>query len=115
MYKSKVESLLKLQLSSCFEEKIYHKIYDSIKWMDYYEQYKEIGGFLPELEQLGTQRHLYLPYLITYLENRCAMVFFILANKDIVECPYGGFISVTISEGYASNLLAPQARLPLVI
>lgn len=56
------------------------------------------------LKQLGKQRHLYLPYFIYYLRNRCATVFYILCGDHIDQSPYGGFISVTISEGFKYNL-----------
>jgi len=71
MYKSKVEDIIKLKLNCCLDDNIFQEIHNNLIYMDYYKHYEKKGGFLKELEQ----RHLYLPYMINYLRNRCARIF----------------------------------------
>lgn len=98
-YKLLIEDLLDLNLECDFEQNVFKDIYDTLVWIDYHNDYQEFGGFFKEFKELGKKRHLYLPYFIEYMQNRCARVYYLLCHSNIEDCPYGGFISMTIYEG----------------
>lgn len=97
-YKFLIEKLLNLTINRDFGEDIFKNIYESLKWDDYYYYYDEINGFFSKANHSVNiqEKHLYLPYMIYYLENRCARVFFIYCGNNIIE---NKLIAVTIYEG----------------
>lgn len=61
---------------------IFTKIYNNLEWIDYYKKYDAVDGFFQEEDDIPNKEY-YLPYLINYLENRCATVYYISVNQEV--------------------------------
>lgn len=99
----KIKELIPLNLKISplllkIEYKLIREIEDSLKWIDFYKEWKPKYGFFKDMYFENQQ--YYLPYRITYEQNRSARIYYVLCNGTIDDL----FVKHKLSEGYESSV-----------